>query len=124
MCHIEYDHKPVPKTYKFSVAYKNSDFGACRCWDKSPQYCFQGLVPYAKWLCRVLQTKSLKCLISFKFHPRQISQQSKPHTHTTTHIPPFNLRQLLVEEKTLAESLESVLLSWSFLEAKQGSVCT
>lgn len=104
---------------KFSVVYKYSDFSASRCfsesplrqWDKPPQYCFQGLVSFARWLCRVLQTKSLKRLISFKFHPRQISQQSKPHTRTTAHRPPFNLRRLIAEERTLAESLESVLLS-------------
>lgn len=59
------------RLYKFSVVYKYSDFSASRRfsesplrqWDKPPQYCLQGLVPFARWLCRVLLTKLLKRLI-------------------------------------------------------------
>ncbi len=59
------------RLYKFSVVYKYSDFSVSRRfsesplrqWDKPPQYCLQGLVAFARWLCRVLLTKSLKRLI-------------------------------------------------------------
>ncbi len=58
------------RLYKFSAVYKYSDFSATRHffesplrpWDKPPQYCLQGLVSFARWLCRVLLTESLKCL--------------------------------------------------------------
>lgn len=59
------------RLYKFSVVYKYSDFSASRHFsesplrqrEKPPQYCLQGLVAFARWLCRVLLTKSLKRLI-------------------------------------------------------------
>ncbi|KAJ8393905.1 hypothetical protein AAFF_G00056340 [Aldrovandia affinis] len=56
--------------------------------DQAPPRILRARASRARWLCRVLLTKSLKRLISLQFRPRQISPASLGSSRTRAAAPP------------------------------------